>query len=144
MSTHTPEATAALIRAIAGYLRSNPLASDTPEGISRWWLDDDTVPIAQVKTALDWMVARGLLGVLAAADGRLRYRRIASATALEAEVGGFDDDAGATGPVQAMKAVVKSRGRVAFVAARGDELEAPHRRSWRRTRPARSRARRGG
>jgi hypothetical protein len=63
----------ALIRALAAYLRANPLACDTPEGIRRWWLASETTA-PQVQRALDWMRARRLLEALPAADGHTRYR----------------------------------------------------------------------
>jgi len=68
----------ATVRGVAAYLSRNPDASNTLDGIARWWLDDETIPIDHVKRALDWMQARHLLKVVVAADGRLRYRRSAT------------------------------------------------------------------
>jgi hypothetical protein len=84
MPLDTAAVISASIRAVARYVRANPLGSDTPEGIARWWLDDETLPIAHVKSALDWMTEHRLLEVVTAADGRLRYRRIASDAQLDA------------------------------------------------------------
>lgn len=71
-----------MVQKLSRYLRSHPDACDTPEGIARWWLDADPppLPVALVETALAWMVSRGAVESLHAADGRVRYRR-ASASA---------------------------------------------------------------
>jgi len=72
------DAVAALVQQLTEYLRDNPLACDTQEGIARWWLapgsagDDETLSFA-----LERMRQRGLIEQLPAADGRVRYRRIA-------------------------------------------------------------------
>lgn len=58
------------------YLRANPLACDTCEGIGRWWMGiGPMVSLDALEEALDWMVAHRLLERLPAADGRVRYRR---------------------------------------------------------------------
>ncbi|CAN7461966.1 hypothetical protein [Paraburkholderia hospita] len=66
---------AAIVRALAAYLRDNPLACDTPQGVALWWLPQgcDITP-EQSLAALKWMQCNGLVEQLAAADGRLRYR----------------------------------------------------------------------
>lgn len=75
MST-THDEIPALVRHLARYLRTNPFACDTCEGIERWWLaSDPPLALPQLQQALDWMVARALLERLPAADGRVRYRR---------------------------------------------------------------------
>ena len=66
----------ALVRRINRYLRDNPLACDSAEGIARWWLGADApVDEAIVKRALGQLQASGVVEVLIAADGRVRYRR---------------------------------------------------------------------
>jgi Fe2+ or Zn2+ uptake regulation protein len=66
----------ALARKLSRYLRNNPLACDSAEGIARWWLGGDTpVDDAVVKRALEQLQASGVVEVLTAADGRVRYRR---------------------------------------------------------------------
>ena len=66
----------ALVRLLDGYLRNNPLACDTAEGITRWWLGaaapDDSRTLMR---ALERMQADGTIEALQAADGRVRYRR---------------------------------------------------------------------
>ena len=88
----------ATVRRIVGYLERNPQGSDTLEGIARWWLEDETMPMDQVKRALDWMQDRGLLKVVAAADGRLRYRRDATDAAFESALSHLPPDGPAPSP----------------------------------------------
>ena len=83
MAAQVPPAITATIRALVRYVQRNPSGSDTAEGIARWWLDDETVPTGHVISALDWMIENGLLEVVAATDGRWRYRRIATDAQLE-------------------------------------------------------------
>jgi hypothetical protein len=68
----------AIVRALAKYLRANPLACDAPDGIIRWWLASQSVSMEKLLQALDWMKQQGLVEEMEAADGRLRYRRSAS------------------------------------------------------------------
>ncbi len=72
-----PDVTA-IVCALAKYLRANPLACDTADGISSWWLVAQPVSMEKLLQALDWMQQNGLVEEVVAADGRLRYRRIAS------------------------------------------------------------------
>ena len=67
------------VHALAVYLRANPHACDTSEGILRWWLDErhETV-MDDLMDALGRMKQMGIVEEIAAADGRRRYRRIAS------------------------------------------------------------------
>lgn len=77
-----PKATA---RALARYLRSNPHASDTAEGIRLWWLDPGVeITMEQLQSVIDWLQQRGIVEELRAADGRRRYRRIANDVQLDA------------------------------------------------------------
>lgn len=66
------------VLALAKYLRDNPLACDTAEGISRWWLASLPVTTETLLRALDWMDRSGLVEASVAADGRLRYKRLAT------------------------------------------------------------------
>lgn len=78
MSAHSHQrlrpATRRLVIVLARYLQAHPHASDTPDGISAWWLGDRSEP-ARVQEALDFLVAVGLMERLSGADGRARYRR---------------------------------------------------------------------
>lgn len=66
------------VLALANYLRANPLACDSADGICRWWLASLPVRTETLLQALDWMKRNGLVEASVAADGRLRYRRIAT------------------------------------------------------------------
>jgi hypothetical protein len=70
--------TTEIVRALADYLRANPLACDTADGISRWWLASQSISMERLLQALGWMKRHHLVEEMLAADGRLRYRRIAS------------------------------------------------------------------
>jgi len=73
------DAVAALVQQLTAYLRDNPLACDTQEGIARWWLAPGAVvDNQQLSLALERMRQRGEIEQLRAADGRVRYRRIAA------------------------------------------------------------------
>lgn len=63
---------------IASYLREHPNASDSAEGVARWWVHAPIAQWPQVRRALDLMVGDGLLECYAATDGRKRYRLPAS------------------------------------------------------------------
>jgi hypothetical protein len=64
------------VQQLSQYLCRHPDACDAPEGIARWWVAEP-VPASVAESALSWMAARGVLEALHAADGRLRYRRVA-------------------------------------------------------------------
>lgn len=84
-----------IMRALAAYLKANPLASDTADGIRRWWLGSEWAPsLDEVVRALETMKTMGLIKVTYAADGRQRYSRCASDAQLAAFVAGFDHDGG--------------------------------------------------
>jgi Fe2+ or Zn2+ uptake regulation protein len=74
-----------IVGALVRYLRANPHACDTAEGIHRWWFPPDVrfTPDA-VGRALDWMKRQHLLEVTTAADGHQRFRRSATDEALTA------------------------------------------------------------
>lgn len=81
----TDEVISALVRALAGYLRANPHASDTCEGARDWWLGTQSEATwQQVQEALDTLVDLGVVVRVPAADGKVRYRcQDASAATLE-------------------------------------------------------------
>jgi len=60
---------------LSWYLRLNPLASDTLEGIARWWLKADDVSMSDLMNALEHMKQAGIIEATTAADGQVRYRR---------------------------------------------------------------------
>jgi hypothetical protein len=75
----------AVIAALARYLRDNPRACDTAEGIRRWWLPPDIECTNEtVAVALDWMKQQDLIEMSSAADGRQRFSRRNNGEELEA------------------------------------------------------------
>jgi hypothetical protein len=73
---------AKVVGVLSWYLRLNPLASDTLEGIAQWWLKTDDVSLSDLTSALEQMKQAGVIEVTNAADGQVRYRR----TGLNARV----------------------------------------------------------
>ena len=71
------ESEAELVRRLASYLRLNPGAGDTREGITQWWLGLPTASTYRVERALAALQAAGLIEAVGALDGRVRYRRVA-------------------------------------------------------------------
>ena len=75
----------ALVQMLSRYLRDHPLASDTPDGISAWWLRLNWyVYESAICSALAWLVCAGLIEGVTGPDGRVRYRRVDSNDALAA------------------------------------------------------------
>jgi hypothetical protein len=66
----------AIADAVLSYLRENPRAADTLEGISQWWLGRDRPPPARVDVgvALELLVARGRIVQQVKSDGVVIYR----------------------------------------------------------------------
>lgn len=65
-----------VVHALAAYLLAHPQASDTAEGIARWWLRGDAPASSlMLEEALDWMEGHGLIDKVIAGDGRVRWRR---------------------------------------------------------------------
>lgn len=71
--------TPALVRQLLMYAQANPNASDSAQGIARWWLDPkESVNLQALEEALDFLVSRGAFAERLGADGRRSYRRICS------------------------------------------------------------------
>ncbi len=69
----------AVLCALAAYLLAHPKASDTVDGMQRWWFEEgNLVNFDVLAEVLNIMKERGLMEERVAADGRVRYRRIAS------------------------------------------------------------------
>jgi len=64
------------VRAIREYLRKNPNAQDTRDGIVQWWLTELRAKPreATVKQALDYLVHEGVLSEHKGKDARVSYR----------------------------------------------------------------------
>lgn len=75
----------AVIAGVAMYLRENPRACDTAEGIRRWWLPPELDCTQEtVIVALDWMTRHELIEMTTAADGRQRFARRGGGEQLDA------------------------------------------------------------
>jgi hypothetical protein len=81
----------AVVGALLRYVRANPHACDTAEGIRRWWFAPDVQFTEDaVVRALDAMDRDHLLELTTAVDGHQRYRRCATDEELEAALRGLD------------------------------------------------------
>ncbi len=78
-----------VVCALARYLRANPLACDSLDGISRWWLATHPVTPEELVQALSWMREQGLVEEIVAADGRLRYRRCGAEAKIDAAIDAY-------------------------------------------------------
>jgi hypothetical protein len=78
-----------IVKALIAYVLANPHACDNDEGIERWWLSDRALSSRDVTAALDWLVLNGFLQTMTAADGRTRYRRLATDESLRATLKDF-------------------------------------------------------
>ena len=63
-------------RAILDYLRKNPDARDTLDGIVQWWLPEQKLRprIATIKEALDQLIASGSITEHKGKDAQISYR----------------------------------------------------------------------
>ncbi|HJY75509.1 MAG TPA: hypothetical protein VKE95_02705 [Burkholderiales bacterium] len=70
-----PDEVDALARDIEAYLRERPHASDTIEGIRRWWLGTrwSHASLRLIVAALELLVDRGVMKTRAQADGSTLY-----------------------------------------------------------------------
>ena len=62
--------------AILRYLAGHPAANDTFQGVSDWWLLEESTPRprAEIQDALQELVAEGLVCETRGGDGQIRYR----------------------------------------------------------------------
>jgi hypothetical protein len=68
--------TQALVCQLLRYAHANPHASDSAEGIARWWLDPkEGVDVQVLREALEMLVRQGIFEERVATDGRRSYRR---------------------------------------------------------------------
>ncbi|GLQ45834.1 hypothetical protein GCM10007862_08850 [Dyella lipolytica] len=70
------ESVSDVVRRLARYVRANPLAGDTTEGITQWWLGLTPASVERVERALASLQATGLIEAVRALDGRVHYRRV--------------------------------------------------------------------
>jgi DNA-binding MarR family transcriptional regulator len=65
-----------IARAVLNYLRRNPEAQDTIEGIAEWWLADQFLRLhpSTLKGALNELVARGFILQRKGKDSQIHYR----------------------------------------------------------------------
>ncbi len=77
-----------IVGSLAAYLCAHPFACDSAEGIQRWWFDTE-VAMDDLMAALEWMQQEQLLEELQAADGHVRYRRLASTERLGTLIAGL-------------------------------------------------------
>lgn len=75
-SSDPEESVSDVARGLARYVRANPHASDTTEGITQWWLGLTPSSVELVERALALLQATGLIEVVRALDGRAHYRRV--------------------------------------------------------------------
>jgi hypothetical protein len=72
----------AVVSALLEYLRRNPQACDTLDGIERWWLGGEWRQRTRlVQDALDGLEELGVIERVEAGDGRVRYRSRGGGTA---------------------------------------------------------------
>ena len=71
-----------LTRAIVRYVNAHPNASDTLEGVARWWVasDAERAPIDLLQRALDTLTDRHVLTRRVLPDGRQAYAASTSRT----------------------------------------------------------------
>lgn len=91
MPTDLPPSLRPTVCELAQYLIEHPQASDTVEGIARWWLAEAVAEQWLLQRALDWMKTGSLVEETVAADGRRRYRRGVEVDVLRALVGEYGE-----------------------------------------------------
>ena len=73
-----------VIRQLLVRAHAYPEASDSAQGIARWWLEPaEAVDMQLLAEALDFLVAQGVFAVRVGPDGRARWLRVGSDAALQ-------------------------------------------------------------
>jgi|GEM_PF-1378350 len=75
-----------IVRRLACYLRANPLAADTKEGITQWWLGLTPASLELVERALASLQTAGIVESARALDGHVRYRRTTANAVTDARL----------------------------------------------------------
>jgi hypothetical protein len=75
-----------IVRRLASYWRANPLAGDTKEGITQWWLGLNSSSTELVESALRRLQSAGVLDAVQAADGRVHYRRVSLEASIDEQL----------------------------------------------------------
>jgi hypothetical protein len=71
--------TKTVVRDLLMYVQANPNASDSAQGIARWWLDPaKEVDVHALADALKFLVDQGVFAERVGTDGRRSYRRSCS------------------------------------------------------------------
>ena len=73
MSVNSDDLEARVRKTILAYVAAHPSASDTAQGIARWWLGAVPVPAAVVICVLDRLAEEGRLVRTQRADGEMLY-----------------------------------------------------------------------
>jgi hypothetical protein len=81
-----PESLLVMVQRIALYWRANPLAGDSTEGITQWWLGMGPASNEAVGRALQYLEALGLVEGVRSGDGRTHYRRTSLDPACDADL----------------------------------------------------------
>lgn len=66
------EETRHIATALVAYWKGNPSASDTLDGIAKWWLPGS--PRAKIEAALRGLIERGVVEASTTPNGHMRYR----------------------------------------------------------------------
>ena len=75
MNTHEDRPREAVAAAIMDYLSAHPMATDSADGVQRWWIGERCAGLSleEVESALDRLVERNLLRRLRLMDGTELY-----------------------------------------------------------------------
>lgn len=76
MKSHDTEKISSIAQSIKRYLDSRPQASETVEGVAKWWLIQQRYndSLEQVRQALEYLEQKGEVSRIQLADGREVFR----------------------------------------------------------------------